>query len=138
MSLDLPSFENHDIVLCACTLGVLFLQEVRAWLLRGAARLATFACVNKLAPWPAPLGADEFVQHLLWPWMGGGVLRCFNVYAPPSVGESLASAVARTCVVEAMRAPQVPTVVCGDFGAELAGHPLDVIFQRHSWGSPLA
>lgn len=101
----------------------------------GESRLAAVARVGRLAPRGAPLGAAEHVQHFLWHLPGGHVWRCFNVYVPPSAGEAVSFAEARRCLVEAMWAPRVPTIVCGDLNAVLEGHPLEAAFHRQA-GSP--
>lgn len=89
-------------MLCAGTWGLLLMQEARGrWpsqtfsafhgdgagvgfgqAVSGEARLAAVARVGRMAPRPAPVGAAEHVQHVLWHLPGGGVWRCFGVYGP--------------------------------------------------------
>lgn len=69
--------------------------------------------------------------HCRWRSPCGTLWRIFNAYVPPRAGEAAAYAIARTCVVEALRSLDLPALVLGNFSAELGEHPLSPALGTH-------
>lgn len=129
------SFVAHAAQLCALPWTVLMVQEARCmWgcaALRelrkegvqmlwgpqtsGRATCLVLARAGKLVrrEWPECAPGDGL--HCVWRAPDGTPWRLFNVYVAPREGGAAAYAAARGCVAEAMRSPQVPALVAGDF-----------------------
>lgn len=95
------------------------------------------ACAGQLVrrAWP---GEPSRSLHCVWHAPGGGTWRVLHAYVPPGAGQHAGYEEARSCLVEAMRTADVPTIVAGDFNCELDDHPLEVALAIHGWADPLA
>ena len=97
---------------------------------------AIIARDGKLVHREVPDGVPSHrLVHALWHSPSGQPWRIFNYYGPTAADEG--KAVARSCLAFALRTPQVPTLMVGDFNLVLEGHPLEEILRLHGWHNPL-